>query len=203
MTSARRNFLALMGGGAAVVAAATARAMTASSPGAVRNTGKRSDQFPDVPLRTHDDVPVRFYAGLVRDRVVIVNFMYTECGERCPLVSANLLEVYRRFGPRMGRGIHMLSISLTPEHDTPEMLRAYAAQFGGTPPGWLYLTGDRADIEKLRRAMGIYERDPALDADNSIHAGVLTFGNDRTDQWRALPALLEPRDLVAAIARIA
>ncbi len=204
MASARRDFLALMSGGAAtLVAAKAARAESPRPPGATSGGGKYSDRFPNIALRTHDDVPVRLHDDLLRDRIVIVNFMYTDCGEGCPLVTANLADLHGRLGPRMGRDILMLSISLTPEMDTPEMLRAYAARFGGPRPGWIYLTGESQGIESLRRAMGVYDRDPVIDADKSSHAGLLTIGNNRSGQWRALPALLEPRDLAAAILRLA
>ena len=183
--------------------------MTAASteaarwPTEARRTGKYSDRFPNVFLRTHDDVAVRFYDDLVKDRVVVVNFMYSACSERCPMVNANLRRLHEALGTRMGQDIFMLSISLTPEIDQPKILRDYAARFGGSLPGWLYLTGERRDIDKLRRSMGVFERDPVLDADSAIHAGLLTFGNDRSGQWRGIPALLEPRDLAEAIMRIA
>jgi protein SCO1 len=196
----RRAFLGLL---AAVPAIAVTRAESIEWPAARRRTGKHSDRFPNLALRTHDDVPVRLYDDLVKDRVVLVNFMYTQCTERCPVVGTNLREVHRRLGARMGRDVHMLSISLTPEIDTPKVLREYAGHFGGPLPGWTFVTGKGAGIETLRRAMGVFDPDPARDADKTIHAGLVTFGNDRSDQWRALPALLEPRDLVAAIVRVA
>ena len=196
----RRVFLGLLAGVPAIAATGVA---AVGRPDGTRRTGKHSDRFPNLTLRTHDNVPVRLYDDLVKNRVVLVNFMYTQCTERCPVVGANLREVHRRLGARMGRDIHMLSISLTPETDTPKVLREYAGHFGGPLPGWTYLTGERAGIETLRRSMGVVDPDPALDADKSIHAGLVTFGNDRSDQWRALPALLAPRDLVAAITRVA
>jgi protein SCO1 len=201
MTSPRRDFLALFGIGAAALAAAPGAGAAEVAP--PRRAGKYSDRFPNIRLLTHDGRAVRLYDDLLKDRVVIVNFMYTECGERCPLVSANLAELHLRLGRRVGKDMLFLSISLTPETDTPEALREYAARFGGVPPGWLYLTGEAQGIESLRRSMGVWDRDPAVDADNSVHAGVLTVGNDRTNQWRALPALLEPRDLAEAILRLA
>ena len=203
MNAIRRNFLALMGAGGAMLAAGAARAAGAGESVAARRTGKYSDRFPNLRLRTHDDQPVRLYDDLVKDRVAIVNFMYTECGERCPMVTANLAELYGRLGRRMGKDMLFLSISLTPETDTPEALRDYAAHFGGARPGWLYLTGEAQGIEALRRSMGVWDRDPAVDADKNVHAGILTVGNDRTNQWRALPAMLEPRDLAEAILRMA
>ena len=195
----RRAFLALLAG----VPAVAATGVEAGWQSGTRRTGKHSDRFPNLKLRTHDDVPVRLYDDLVKDRVVLGNFMYTQCSERCPVVGTNLREVHRLLGKRMGRDIHLLSISLTPDIDTPKLLREYAGHFGGPLPGWTYLTGERDGVETLRRAMGVYDPDPTRDADKSIHAGLVTFGNDRSDQWRALPALLEPRDLVSAIARVA
>lgn len=196
----RRTFLALLAGVPAITATRVESIGWRPGP---RRTGKHSDRFPNLAMRTHDGVPVRLYDDLVKDRVVLVNFMYTQCTERCPVVGTNLREVHRLLGTRMGRDIHMLSISLTPETDTPKVLRDYAGHFGGPLPGWTYLTGDRAGIEALRKSMGVFDPDPARDADKTIHAGLVTFGNDRSDQWRALPALLEPRDLVAAISRVA
>jgi protein SCO1/2 len=201
MTSPRRDFLALFGMGAAALAAAPAA--RADEPAPARRTGRYSDRFPNLRLVTQDGMPVRFYDDLLKDRVAIVNFMYTDCGEGCPLVTANLAELHQMLGPRVGRDILMLSITLTPEMDTPEMLSAYAARFGGLRRGWYYLTGESKGIEKLRRSMGIFDRDPVLDADKSNHAGLITVGNDRTGQWRALPAMLEPRDLAEAILRLA
>jgi protein SCO1 len=200
MTTERRKFLALMAAGASMVAT---NSEAARWPDPARRTGKYSDRFPNIALRTHDDVTVRFYDDLLKDRVVLVNFMYSACSERCPMVTANLRQLHKALGTRMGRDILMLSISLTPEIDQPKTLREYAARYGGTLPGWLYLTGERRDIDKLRRSMGVFDRDPVVDADATIHAGLLTIGNDRSNQWRAMPALLDPRDLTDVIMRIA
>ena len=102
----------------------------------------------------------------------------------------------------MGRDILMLSISIDPQFDTPDVLKRYAEGFGGPKAGWLYLTGDYDEIELLRRRMGVYDLDPVIDADKASHAGLVTFGNDETDQWTALPALMDSRELVRTILRI-
>ena len=62
------------------IAAATDQPQYASAGSeAERNSGKVSDRFPNIELRTQDDEAVRFYDDLVKDKIVVVNFMYTTC----------------------------------------------------------------------------------------------------------------------------
>ncbi len=91
-------------------------------------------------------------------------------------------------------------MTLTPEIDTPEVLKAYAEQFG-TKPGWTFVTGDYDEIELLRRSLGIFDPDPVVDADLYSHAGLVTFGNETTGRWSALPGLLPPEQLLSALNR--
>ena len=167
-----------------------------------RPTGKPSDKFPNIVLRTQDNRPVRFYDDLVKDRIVIINFMYTVCTHICPLTTQNLIHVHELLGRRVGRDIFMLSISIDPVTDTPEVLKRYSDKFGGPRAGWLYLTGDYDEIDSLRRTLGVYDLDPIIDADKTQHAGIIVFGNDRTNRWAALPAMMNGKGLARTILRI-
>ncbi|MBI2319641.1 MAG: SCO family protein [Betaproteobacteria bacterium] len=104
-------------------------------------------------------------------------------------------------GQRMGRDIIMLSLSIDPIADTPERLKRYWEAFGAKP-GWLFLTGDPAEIDRLRRELGAYDLDPAIDADPAQHSGFITIGNDRTNRWTALPLLMHTPQLMGTILRI-
>ena len=73
---------------------------------------------------------------------------------------------------------------------------------GGEKDGWLYLTGAYDDIDRVRRSLGVYDLDPVIDADKSEHSGLITFGNDRTDRWAALPALMNSHEIVETVLRI-
>ncbi len=169
---------------------------------AYRRNGKVSDRFPNILLYTQHSRPVRFYEDLVKNKTVIIDFMYTSCDDDCPLKTANLVNVHKLLGSRVGQDMLMLSISLEGKRDTPEALRGYAKRYGGVKPGWLYLTGDYDEIEVLRYSLGVYDLDPIVDADKASHAGILTFGNDRTSQWAALPALMDSRGIARTILRI-
>src|SRR3954471_14128603 len=67
--------------------------------------------FPDVVLRAHDGRHVRFYRDVLRNKIAVINFMYTRCTRKCPRVSANLVRVQRALGARVGRDVVLVSIS--------------------------------------------------------------------------------------------
>ena len=148
----------------------------------------RARYFPNVVLCTHENRPVRFYDDLIRDKVVILNFMYARCDGVCPSITANLVKVQTLLGNRIGRSIFMYSITLKPEQDKPDALAEYAAMHN-VGPGWLFLTGDAADVELLRRKLGFVNPDPALDADSAEHIGNIRYGDERRQLWGACPAL--------------
>jgi protein SCO1/2 len=160
--------------------------------------GPRVGYFPNVALRTHEDKTVRFYDDLIAGKFVVINFMYTGCGEICPGMTANLLEVQRLLGERIGRDIFMYSITLQPELDTPAILKGYAETFG-VQPGWAFLTGERADIETLRRKLGFVDPDPLIDGDIEQHIGLVKFGMEKLDRWAGVPALAAPSQIVRSI----
>ena len=162
---------------------------------------RQSDQFSNIVLYTQHGKPVRFYDDLVKDKTVIINLMYTGCGETCPANTAELAKINDLLGQRMGRDIVMVSLSIDPVADTPARLKQYWESFGAKP-GWLFLTGMPGDVDRLRRELGAYDLDPVIDADPSQHAGFITVGNDRTDRWTALPLLMHTRQLLGTILRI-
>jgi protein SCO1/2 len=158
----------------------------------------RARYFPNVVLRTHENRTVRFYDDLIKDKVVILNFMYARCDGVCPSITANLVKVQRLLGDRIGRGIFMYSITLKAEQDTPGALAEYVAMHD-IGPGWLFLTGDPADVELLRRKLGFVNPDPALDADSAEHIGNIRYGNERRQLWGACPALASASWIVESL----
>src|ERR1700741_2010728 len=85
--------------------------------------------FPNVTLTTHEGKKVKFYDDLLKDKIVIINFMYVKCEGTCPATTANLVKVQKLLGNRVGKDIFMYSITLKPEADTPKVLNAYAKAY--------------------------------------------------------------------------
>ncbi|HEX6882142.1 MAG TPA: SCO family protein [Planctomycetota bacterium] len=138
-----------------------------------------ADYFPNVPLVTHEGRTVRFFDDLIEGKVVVVNFIYTSCPDACPLETAKLGEVCELLGERVGKDVFLYSISIDPERDTPEVLREYAERYQ-TPPGWLFLTGDAADIRLVREKLGMIRGD---ETELNQHTLNLLIGNQATGKW--------------------
>ena len=194
----------------ALVVAGTARADQFSASTDVRSTAnasvryprqaKQSSRFSNIELTTQHGKRVRFYDDLVKDKVVIINMMYTTCTNLCPYYQVQLSKLHELMHRWIGRDVQLVSITIDPENDTPDVLKQYWQAFGAQP-GWLFLTGKFEDIEKLRRELGVYDLDPTIDADKSQHAGILTIGNDRSNKWLALPIMMHLRQLATTILR--
>lgn len=160
---------------AAVLAFSAAPATAAGDAGAIWG----ADYFPNVPLVTHEGKRVRFFDDLIKDKVVVINFIFTSCPDVCPLETARLREVQKILGDRVGQDVFMYSITIDPDVDTPEVLKRYAERFEAGP-GWLFLTGKKADITQLRRKLGLYREDETA---LSEHSTSLIIGNQSTGQW--------------------
>ncbi|UVE18173.1 SCO family protein [Pseudomonas sp. LS44] len=154
--------------------------------------------FPNVTLFTHEGKAVRFYDDLIRDKVVAVNMMYASCGDRCPTMTANLLAVQKLLGARAGRDVFFYSLTLQPELDTPAVLKEYAEKYR-IKAGWQFLTGDPADMERVRLRLGFYDINPLLDANKANHTGMIRIGNDRFNRWSMAPALADPKQIFATL----
>src|ERR671937_1547263 len=107
-----------------------------------------ADYFPNVPLTTQDGKVVHLYDDLLKDKIVAIDLIYTHCQYSCPLATARLAQVQTMLGDRVGRDVFFYSITLDPKRDTPEVLAAYARKYHAGP-GWVFLTGDDADIKLI------------------------------------------------------
>jgi len=150
-----------------------------------------SGYFPNVPLVTQDGKTVMLYDDLLKGKKVLIDFIFEKCEEGCPLDTANLVRVQKLLGDRVGKDIFMYSITLDPEHDTPEVLKEYATRYGAGP-GWLFLTGKREDIDKVRDKFG--DR-----GTKEQHANAVKIGDIARGQWIRVPLTAEPSYIVTEI----
>jgi len=158
----------------------------------------RQRHLPDVPLLTQRGETVHFYDDLVKDKKVVINFIYTRCQGICSPVTANLARVQKLLDGRVGRDIFFYSVSLKPDEDTPAALADYAA-LHDVGPGWLFLTGQPADVELLRGMLGFKYDDPAEDADKSNHTGMLRIGNEPYLRWSMCEGQADPKWIAKSI----
>jgi protein SCO1/2 len=193
----KRDFIKSAGGATlcatalATLPACTAglNALTLRNPDPVL---RRRKAFANVPLVTHEGKVVKFYDDLIKNKTVMINFMYASCGDICPGMTVNLKQVQKELGDRVGKDIFMYSISIEPEKDTPRVLKSYVEIFH-VKPGWTFLTGKKNDIEVLRKQLGFSFSDPEVDKDKTQHIGVVKFGIEALERWGMSPAMGDPK----------
>ncbi|HEX6829309.1 MAG TPA: SCO family protein [Burkholderiales bacterium] len=155
-----------------------------------------ANYFPNVSLVNQDGKTLRFYDDMIKDKVVLINFIYLSCHDACPLETAKLRQVQEALGDRVGRDIFMYSVTIDPEHDTPAALKAYAEKFM-VGPGWQFLTGKESDITLLRKKLALY-RDETLEERND-HTASLIVGNEATGQWLKRSSFDNPKVLARVL----
>ena len=144
--------------------------------------------IPDVPVRDQTGAERRFYRDLVAGKTVAMNFVFTTCTTICPPMGANFGRLRKELGERAGRDLHLISVSVDPVTDTPERLAAWSAQFGAGP-GWTLVTGERAEITRLLKALEVFT------ADYTQHSPVVLIGNDSAGEWTRAHGLAPPAKL--------
>jgi protein SCO1 len=179
---------------AALLLAAMSFMMFGAAPAAADNSHWGANYFPNVPLITQDGTTVHFYDDLLRNKIVVIDLIYTHCKDMCPLETARLAQVQHMLGDRVGKDIFFYSISIDPKADTPEVMKAYAEKFHAGP-GWLFLTGKQEDIDLIAKKLGLYSPDWGKDG----HTPAVLLGNEPKGQWMRNSATDNPRFLATLI----
>jgi protein SCO1/2 len=134
---------------------------------------------PDFALTSQDGAEVTLEA--LRGKVVAVTFIYTSCPDVCPMLTDKMARVQDALGPDFGTEIAFVSISVDPEHDTPEVLKEYAEALDADLAGWTFLTGTPAAVRDVAHRYGVAVA-PA--ADGQVDHTLLTTLIDRHGTMR-------------------
>lgn len=156
------------------------------APGYVRQVS--SYQLPETELRRSDGVKVNFRQAIDDGKPVVLNFIYTTCTAVCPIMSQSFAEFGQRLGAE-GVQLHMLSISIDPEEDTPERLADYASRFAAGSQ-WRFYTGSGRASVMLQKAFQAYFGD-------KMHHRPIAFMRAAPGQpWVRLEGFTTPDDLL-------
>jgi protein SCO1/2 len=90
----------------------------------------------------------------LRGQALVVDFFFASCTTSCPMLTARMASVEKAIETRehqLGRQLpaHLVSITLDPENDTPDVLRQYAARYGADADRWSFLSGRSADLDRV------------------------------------------------------
>lgn len=170
----------------AVVFGAAAHAQQTTLSAAEREA-KAREYFTDTVLRTPADRAVRFYSDALKGRVVLVNFVYTQCGDACPLLTAMLVLTKRELGEAFGKEVRFVSISIDPHNDRPQDLAKFARKFDAVHPEWLFLSGEPARVERVVKKLGAWTG--AVES----HSTAIIIGSPRQGKWKKVRPDAPPR----------
>jgi protein SCO1/2 len=98
------------------------------------------------PFELTDQNEQAFGSKELRGKIWIADFIYTTCPGPCPMISSRMSETQK---PLRETDVKLVSFSVDPQHDTPEVLRGYAGRLNAQPGRWEFLTGDKATIFRL------------------------------------------------------
>ena len=97
----------------------------------------------------------------LRGKVVLVSLVFTTCGGSCPATTHRMSQVALALadqGLLKDDRVRLLSITLDPARDTPEVLREYAKTYDADPAHWTFLTGSREQVAKVHAAWGMWAK---------------------------------------------
>lgn len=176
-------------------ASATQPPPATGEPGVIK-IGRGRFEIPDVELLDQDGKKVRLYSDLIKGRVVVVSFFFTNCTFICPAQGRALARLQEQLAGRLGKDVFFVSISTDPKADTVENLKRWGKHFG-VGPGWTLVTGEEEVMRKLLWDF-IGERPGA-----QPHEPIVFIGNDRTGVWEDAGGLSAPERLIGIIDQVA
>ena len=110
--------------------------------------------IPDVVLVNQNGARVKLKELLQTNKPIVVDFIFGTCTTICPVLSAGFINLQNKIGPDSQK-VHLISISIDPENDTPKVLKEYLKRYRAKP-GWDFFTGSRRDIDSVMRAFDAY-----------------------------------------------
>lgn len=179
------------------LAAAPALAAEAADPhahhqGAAGNKLKRSTadyRVPSVKMVRADGKDVDLADELGDARPVMLNFIYTTCTAICPMMTYIFADMQERLGPESAK-IHVVSVSIDPEHDTPSRLRDYATRYQAKA-NWDFYTGSAAASITVQKAFAAYR------GDKMNHEALSLIRKAPGQPWLRVEGLATPDELLA------
>jgi protein SCO1 len=165
-------------------------------PETLRQTGT-AQWFSNLTLTDQDGHDLRLYEDLMAGQIVVVNAFYTGCRAACPQAMGILAHLQARLAID-GVPARFISITVDPEHDTPDRLALYARALDASA-GWHMLSGNPATVRQALHKFGL-DTDPN---DPGDHLNVLYMANLRTGLWEKVFSLAPLTDLEQLLMKVA
>ena len=139
---------------------------------------------------------VDLYDDLIKNHTVVLNSFFASCTGSCPVMARTFLHLQNKLGDRVGTDVILVSITVDPENDTPEKLKAYAEKIGAKR-GWYFLTGSREEVDAALAKLGQYAEQ------REMHKNIIIAGNDRTGLWKKALAIAPSEEIWKVVESVA
>lgn len=176
--------LLVCGSSASIAAAGTESADVAAAE------AKAREYFTNVELIDQNGQRLRFYDDVLKDNIVVISFIFTNCQGACPLMTRNLTMIRDMLPSKVRDEIHFLSISLDPVRDTPSAMKDFAQTHDADQERWLWLTGQPNNVNSVTKKLGTYTDE--LEA----HTTMLIAANVRESHWTKIAPNVPPKGVV-------
>lgn len=161
------------------------------------DSGPLSAYFTNAIVQTHDHRKALFYNDLLKDKIVMINFMSIATEAEFESTQ-RLLAVQDLLGDRLGKDYFIYSITIDPLQDTPIRLNAFAEKMG-VKPGWTFLTGKEDVIDGLKTRFffhpGTHQHagfSHHHGSEQDCSMGLMRYGNVKTGTWASVPNSASP-----------
>lgn len=162
---------------------------------ALEENNPEKNYFTDVKLVNQYGKEMRLYSDLMKGKVVVISPFFLKCTGACPVMNTMMKDLQIYFGDKVGKELHLLSISVDPEHDTPEKVAAYAKAMDAVP-GRYYLTGSKENVQLALRKLGNSVEGP------EDHKNILMIGNVTTRLWKKANGLAATKDIIPIVEKV-
>ncbi len=147
-------------------------------------------KIPDFELVDMYGKKINLASLIDGERSVLLNFIFTTCPSFCPILSATFGKVQNEINSDdLKTPPLLISISIDPEHDTPERLKKYASKFK-SGPNWIFLTGNHDVILKVQHIFNVYK------GEKMNHQPVTFLHRAKDSNWLRLDGFTSAKNLL-------
>jgi len=117
----------------------------------------------------------------LKGKVVLINFIYTSCDESCPIMVHKFMDISEEMKDELGKNLVLVSITMDPERDSAEVLKAYAEKVKADTSYWSFLTGDKDVVAKTLKDFNFFYQ---KNEDGSFGHGNSIILLDKKGVWK-------------------
>ena len=141
---------------------------------------KYENEAPEIDLIDQDGN--RVTNEDLKGKVVLINFIYANCKETCPMMVHKFMDIIKEMPEEMGKSLRLLSITMDPERDSAEALKKFSGELHADTSYWSFLTGDKEIVDKVLKGFNFFYKKNE-DGESFAHANKIVL-LDKKGVWK-------------------